>query len=394
MEYLCVVEYFFDETPGGSGRVAWDIAKLMRDKGHSVTVLFYKREGQQDGIIEYQGIRLVRFTKKARPRWHPGRMRAILESAADACHTWLKDREWDLVHIHSPLMGIGVMSSLGSSPRYLVTVHSPVVLEQEITWRNQGVAGYLKLVFGRRALASQERKLLMAATAIHTLSDFTCRTIDESYGVARKTTVIPHWYDRQGKTQDKYDARKHLGWPAEATIFLTVRGLKPRNGLDVAIRAMAPLVKHTGKDCYFFIGGGGALREKLQDLIDGLGVANNIRLLGRLTEEDLEAAYAAADMFLLPTTALECYGLITVEALSFGCPVISSDAAAIPEIMRPILPNSIVPAGDTKALHDKMKEYLAGKLDIPDQDVMKAHVFSRYSRAKIAPKYLNLLENE
>ena len=48
--------------------------------------------------------------------------------------------------------------------------------------------------------------------------------------------------------------------------------------------------------------------------------------------------YEAADLFVLPTTALECFGLITMEAFAHGCPVLSTDAAAVPESMRPIMP--------------------------------------------------------
>jgi glycosyltransferase involved in cell wall biosynthesis len=290
-------------------------------------------------------------------------------------------------------MGVGIISALGNLPRYVVTVHSPVVLEQEIIWRNQGVAGLLKLVFGRRLLEKMENRLLTAAAAIHTLSDFSRNTIDGFYGVGKKVSVIPHWYEHRENRKTKQFAREQLGWPADARIFLTVRGLKPRNGIDIAIRALAPLVQDSGNNCRFFIGGSGPLREHLENLSIELGAAKNIRFLGRLSDAELELAYSAADMFILPTLALECFGLITIEALSFGCPVISSDAAAIPETMRPILPNCIVPAGDVHAIQKKAAEYLSGEMSLPGEDVLTSHVFNRYTKDIVVSRYLQLFEN-
>ena len=90
MDYLCVVEYFFEDAPGGSGRVAWDIAKAMRDRGYSVTMLVYQSGDKPLGVSEYEGVRLVRFKKEEKPKWHPGRMQAIIDSTANGCKQWLQ----------------------------------------------------------------------------------------------------------------------------------------------------------------------------------------------------------------------------------------------------------------------------------------------------------------
>jgi glycosyltransferase involved in cell wall biosynthesis len=388
MKYLCVVEYFFGVTPGGSGRVAWDIAQAMRDRGHSVTLLCYQSGDEEEGAVDYAGIRIVRFKKKILPIWHPSRLKAIIDSTASACRRWLGDGHWDVVHVHSPLMGLGVVSALGRTPRYISTVHSPVVMEQEIIWRHQGLIGRMKLLFGRKVLANAEARMLNSASAIHTLSEFTRNKIDEAYGVGQRVTVIPHWYQKLTADIDKRAARKALGWPDEATVFFTVRGLQPRYGLDTAISALAPLVRD--QKCYFYIGGIGPLRQSLENLASRLGGGERIRFMGRLSDTDLELAYSAADMFILPTLALECFGLIMIEAFSFGCPVIATDAGAIPELMQPILPDCIVPAGDAEALREKARQFMEHRINLPERNKLIEYAEVHYNQSAIMSRFMEL----
>jgi glycosyltransferase involved in cell wall biosynthesis len=395
MEYLSVVEFCFADRPGGAGRVGWDIARAMQQQGHSVTVLCYRPGGDVPaGPAEVEGIRVVRFDKSERPGWHPGRLQAIVDATAAACRTWLGDRRFDVVHVHSPLQGLGVVSGLGKGPRYVCTVHSPIVLEQEILWRTQGWTGWLKLLVGRGVLARAERRMLDASAAIHTLSEFTRRELDRAYGIGSRVSVIPHWYTPRGPRLDKAAARDVLGWPQAAKIFFTVRGLGPRYGLDVAIRALGPLTQES--DCHFYLAGDGPLRGELEALAAGYrppdGGPGRIHFLGRITDEQLEAAYAAADLFILPTLALECFGLITIEALAFGCPVLSTDVAAIPESMVPILPQMLVPPGDVAALRGKARQFLSGELQVPDRRALVHYAETRYGAPAVVPRLTQLFK--
>lgn len=401
MNYLVVAEFCFLDVPGGAHRVAWDIAKLMRDRGHAVTLFCYRNSDQTtDGIAELEGIRVVRFSKTELPGWDPRRLHAIIDSAATACTRWLADRRFDVVHVHTPLVGLGVARALSSqeanSPLYVYTVHSPLVMEQEITWRSQGWTGHLKLLLGRGMLAAAERRMLQLAGRIHTLSEYTRTKLDEAYGVGHRIRVIPHWCTRvrTGDGVSKAEARKTLGWPTEARVFFTVRGMGPRYGLDVAIRALAPLLAE--HDAYFYLAGDGPMRRELEDLAIGLeggrGSAARIRFLGRISDDELELAYQAADLFILPTLALECFGLITIEAFAFGCPVLSTDAGAIPESMLPILPRLIVPAGDESALREVSAQVLRGEIALPESRALIDHAMGRYSAAVVTLELLRLLE--
>lgn len=394
MNYLVVAESCFLDRPGGAHRVAWDVAKVMRDRGHAVTLLCYRSGPAPAGPETLEGIDVVRFAKTELPAWHPRRLSAIIDAAGAACRQWLGGRRFDVVHVHTPLVGLGVAGALGDGPRYVYTVHSPVVLEQEIVWKAQGWPGRLKLLLGRGLLASVERRMLARAHRIQTLSEFTRRQLDQSYGVGSRITVVPHWYARINSGISKADARRELGWPAEAKIFFTVRAMGPRYGLDVALKALAPLLKE--HDAYFFLGGDGPWRGRLEALGKGLdsgGPAGpRIRFMGRISDRELELAYAAADLFILPTLALECFGLITLEAFAFGCPVLATDAGAIPETMQPILPELIVPAGDELALRAAARKFLQGGFRLPEGRALIDYAAGRYGAAAVIPQICALLE--
>jgi glycosyltransferase involved in cell wall biosynthesis len=115
--------------------------------------------------------------------------------------------------------------------------------------------------------------------------------------------------------------------------------------------------------------------------------------MGRISDRDLELAYAAADLFVLPTVALECFGLITPEAFAFGCPVLSTDAGAIPESMEPVLPGMIVPAGNVQALRDAARDFLSGSIEVPDSQTLINYASRRYGSAVVIPQLCRLLES-
>ena len=392
VNYLVAVDYAFVDRPGGMGRVAWDIATVMRQRGHHVAMvsMHQKRPDRRPTVSEHDGIRVVRYDRPALPGWHPGRVWRTIEAAAAVVRAHLMDRRWDLIHIHSLFTGHGVLAALGRGPRYVCTVHSPTVLEQQINWAGQGLVGRLKLLLGKGEIRRLERRLLEACTAIHTLSEYTRKQLDRFHGVGPRVTVVPHWR-RPGDTREVSveEARRRLGWPQGEKLLLSVRRLGSRYGIDVAIRAVAPLAA-AGR-CRYYIGGDGPLRAAFEQLVRDLGVADRVHFLGRISDADLALAYQAADLFLLPTLALECFGLITLEAFSYGCPVLSSDAAAIPETMRPILPELVVPAGDVDALRRKIDDFLSDRIRVSPDELVQ-YAASRFDAGVVVPRLLALLE--
>ena len=395
MNYLCAVDSYFHDFPGGTARVALDIALLMREYGHHVTMICKAENGQQDAstVIEYEGIRILRYKKTNFNNWSPFYVQNQIKTVKKAVHKFLPNIKWDIIHIHSLFTGAGVMEALGDNPRYLYTVHSPVVAEQKINWAHQGLIGKVKLLFGLRILKRLENIILHKASAIHVLSKFTKSQVQYFHGFADKITIIPHWIQPQYiRTKKKADARALLDWPQNIPILFTIRNHIPRTGLDIAIDAITPLTIQ--KRCIFIVAGDGPMRTMLQQraIKAGAGPAQ-IVFTGHLSDKKLMLAYQAADLFVLPTIELECFGLIILEALAMGCPIVATNVAAIPELLGSILPDFIVPANNVTAMRTKLQDYLKGKLAVPDQATLIDHVQRRYARKVISQKIIDLMTN-
>jgi glycosyltransferase involved in cell wall biosynthesis len=88
---------------------------------------------------------------------------------------------------------------------------------------------------------------------------------------------------------------------------------------------------------------------------------------------------------------LECFGLIILEALAMGCPIVATNVAAISELLEPILPNFIVPANNVTAMRTKLQDYLEGKLVVPDQTTLIDYVQRRYAKKVISQKMIDLM---
>jgi glycosyltransferase involved in cell wall biosynthesis len=392
MNYLVAADQCFLDAPAGMERVAWDMACAVRDAGHRVTLLSAMPPGRTDlpACAEAEGLNIVRYPRPVLPAWHPRRGHRLIRAAAQAAQEHLAAQPWDVVHIHSPFTGLGVKTALGTGPRYVYTVHSPVLMEQRINWASQGLTGRLKLLLGSGTLCRIEGGLLRQMDGIQALSEYTREQLDGLYGIGSRISVVPHWRKSDARrTCSPPEARRRLGWPEEGPILFTVRRHGPRYGLDVAIRAVAPLAQQ-GR-CRFVVAGSGPLTPALKSLAAELGASKQITFPGRVSDEELALSYQAADLFILPTVALECFGLIALEAFSYGLPVLGTDVGAIPETVRPILPDFIVPGGDVEALRAKLGDFLDGTLKAPAQTVLVDYVEERFGKDVVLPRLLKLM---
>ncbi len=392
MKYLIAVDDCYLDRPGGMARVAWDIALLMRDAGHDVAMFCAMQERGPFSAdwSESDGIRILQFRRPVVGRMDFRRMHHGIRTARRAADCLARE-SWDIVHSHSPYTGIAAFDALAGRQPMVATVHSPVVMELQIKWAGRGLMGRLKSRFATRPLVRLERRLLAQCAGIHVLSRYTCSQLDRMHGLGDRTTVIPHWRRPElHRTHSRTEARRRLSWPEDMPILFTVRAHVARTGVEASLRAIGPLARD-GR-CRYMIGGDGELRAYHERLSSALGFDNGVTFLGRMSDEDLVLAYEAADCFILPTLSLECFGIIILEALALGCPVISTDAAAIPETMQPILPDFIVPAGDIAALQAKVADFLDGRLTAPAGEILEAYVAREFDASVIGPRIRSFLE--
>ena len=394
MNYLVAVDASFVHAPGGMARVAWDMAGAARDRGHEVGMICAHAPGEATPTVEeVENIRIAHYPRPRLPNWDPRYLRRMFANMHETMGRFLSRHRWDVVHSHSPFSGLGAMNSLGPSTPCVSTIHSPVVLERHTAWDNEGYSGRLKKLLMGPVLGHLEGRLLRSSARLHALSEYTRRQMARFHGraVSQKIAVVPHWCrEEQRRTVTRQQARDQLGWPPDKKIFFTLRVLGERYGIDKAIGAIGP--QTLDGSCVFYIAGDGPTRQRLEEQAARMGCGTGVQFMGRISDETMALAYQAADLFVLPTLTLECFGLIILEALSFGCPVLSTDAGAIPETMRDILPDFIVRAGDQAALQVKVRQFLDGTLRPPAEEELLRYVQRRYHRRVVIPRLFELIE--
>jgi phosphatidylinositol alpha-1,6-mannosyltransferase len=139
--------------------------------------------------------------------------------------------------------------------------------------------------------------------------------------------------DRFHPKVDGREIRKRYAAPGDI-MLLSVGRLQMRKGQDVAIEAVARL-KAELPGLRYVIAGDGEERERLEVMVDQLGVREHVFFAGIVPEAELSAYYAACDIFVLPNRVhegdIEGFGIVFLEAAASGKPVIGGNSGGVPE---------------------------------------------------------------
>ena len=204
-----------------------------------------------------------------------------------------------------------------------------------------------------------EKKILKRSIKVIVLSDYMGKKVSQIHGYPRdKVTIIPGGVDLDrfhlpigGKTATKKD----LDLSQDRAIFLTIRNLVPRMGLESLIEAFNRS-KVLREKSLMLIGGKGFLEIRLKKMVNKSNLEHCIRFLGYIPDKDLTKFYQAADYFILSTSKLEGFGLVILEAMACGTPVLGTPIGAIPEVIGAFDKRLIFKGADWKGILEKLEE--------------------------------------
>lgn len=161
------------------------------------------------------------------------------------------------------------------------------------------------------------------------------------------------------------EAKAYLEMPQDHTMVLFVGRIEPLKGIDVLIEAMALLLKDkdelSDKVCLCIIGGDPDAdadtlnREisRLQRMRETLGIANVVTFLGKRAQDTLPYHYSAAEVCVVPSH-YESFGMVALEAMACGTPVIASKVGGLTFTVRDGRTGFLVPSDDPRALADQL----------------------------------------
>lgn len=224
---------------------------------------------------------------------------------------------YDLIHSHYWLSGvIGIELSRRWNAPHVATFHTLARTKQRAR------AGERE----SERRAHSEQRIIDSAKALVVSTYIERDDIAKLYGTSGASVrVIPPGVDLSlFQPVDTLAARRELGL-ADKRAILYVGRIEPLKGLDILIKAVSML--HDAANAKLIIVGGGleddAEMERLKNLASELDIINMVSFTGAVSQERLPTYYSAADVFVLPSW-YESFGLVALEAMSCGTPVVVS----------------------------------------------------------------------
>lgn len=333
LKIVHVTTWAYPDKFGGAERVVHGIAKAQAELGHRVTV-FTGNFDDRPWRETLDGFELVRYPA---PRSRGFEFFLDVVEAVRHAMPWLA-KDADVVHAHQPASGVAAIPrrSIDASFLHAWSFYAPWSEEREVeraarrglrSWFDRAYSALVRML---------DRDLIERADLVVALSEFSRAQIASlAPDHARRVEIVPPGVDACFAPGDRPASRAHLGFVAPAGLLqiATVRRLVKRMGLDDLLRGLS-IARSFGVRAHLTIAGEGPERAALEDLVRTLGLESEVRFLGRVSDADLPHVYRAADLFVLPTRALEGFGMATLEAMACGVPVLATEVGATPELLR------------------------------------------------------------
>lgn len=323
---------------GGAENHLFDLVCGQRDAGHSVAVCALKGNDYWRRSLTERGVRVENLGLK---RYGTVRPVFRLRRAIDGFKP-------DIVHAHMPPAELYTRLAL-----LLARQQPPLVISKhndEPFYRGPG-QGTLRAWVARRANA-----MIAISEAVNR---YTRREIVSYSGPVQTIHYgISVGSYRSARSEDISALRREWNVPRDAWVVGTVARLVPQKSLHVLLDAYALYSRARTMPSRLVIVGSGPLEVDLKRQVVSLGIADSVVWAG--FREDIPTVMNAFDAFVL-TSKYEGFGLVLLEAMAAGRPIVSTAVSAIPEIVRDGQTGLLCPAGDAHAIAQAF-----GRLESPD----------------------------
>jgi len=214
------------------------------------------------------------------------------------------------------------------------------------------------------------------------------KKVMQANGTKKDITVVSNGIDL-----DKYKPRtkeevvstaEQYGISGRNKTVLFVGRLEKEKNIDVLIRAMQLVIQKV--PAKLLISGVGSEEENLKQLVRELGIADFVKFLGRAPDDDLIRLYDFVDLFATAST-VELQGLVVMEAMASGLPIVSSDGMALPELVRDGDNGFIFPSGNHAAAAEKILAILENKKLAKEMGKNSLKLISQHDFQKTLEKY-------
>ena len=273
----------------------------------------------------------------------------------------------DVIHVHAALPIGG--AAIKISQKYRV----PFVYSEHST-------AFARNLVGPAGMAEAKRVAVRAIRRFAVSRPFAL-LLEDSFGFSRGTfEIMPN------PVHSRFLERELSKSNQSGIRFLHVSLLDPKKNVTFLLQAFADAFRGR-HDALLTIGGDGSTKPTLVELAAKLGVSAQVRFLGALSREGVATALSEADVFVLPSK-FETFGVVLVEALAMGVPVIATRCGG-PEDIVATEDGILVPVDDVAALARAMVQMEATR-ETWDRAILRDRCRNRFAASSIARQWLEV----
>jgi phosphatidylinositol alpha-mannosyltransferase len=312
------------DVPGGVQYHVRDLADTLRGMGHHVEILApaEREESITDPWITFAG--------RTVPVPYNGSMASLQFGPVSAARVrrWLREGSFDVVHVHEPAPpSVSLLVCMIADGPIVATFHAATTRSKWLAAWGPVVRPWLERISGRIAVSDFARRVQVE----HLGGDAVIIPNGVHVGVFADGPTLP-------------EVTRGVDGP---TIGFIGRYLEPRKGLPVLLRALRTVVaEHPG--ARLVIAGRGDADELWQ--LVGEDLRPHVVLLGEVSEADKAALLRSVDVYCAPNLLGESFGVILIEAMAAGVPIVASDLDAFAQVLVHGAAGVLVRRGDPVAL--------------------------------------------
>ena len=383
------------QDTGGMSVYVRELAKELGKRGHYIDIFTQQNTGNHEPVIQlYDKVRLICLSGGIHKNIPKSSLYEVLPKLFDELDSFrIKENiSYDIIHSHYWLSGVlGLKLQSSWNVNHLITYHT-IGAVKNLTCSMES-ASELRLA-NEKKLAKHCDRIIVPTQKDQ---DYLIQHYDANYD---NIQIVPCGVDLDHfKPQDKISARRRLTLPVDDPIILYVGRFSPIKGLDRLLKSLSSITRFS-RTLLVMVGGDGErspISQHLKKKAQTFYIQDRVIFAGRVDQKILPLYYSAADALVVPSY-YESFGLVALEALACGTPVVTTSVGAMEDIVKKGVTGYIATDSDTQnfagyieAILQKQKENSLSPSII--RDSVSEFTWDR-SASLLFETYLSTLENK